>query len=205
MVRTGLVCAAAIGALLLWTPAPASAQNREGLLVGVGAGYGTTGVSSSELGNDTNREGSGAGYLRAGWALHEQLVVGGELNVWAKSANMDELDPTAQFKLNIYQVSGTVTIYPSARNGFFVKGGGGVAFMDADMTILDSTIKLDLGRGLGLLAGAGYDIPVGRRIAITPAVNYWYGRLGDLDFAGERLFSDWTHNVVDFTVGITFP
>ena len=205
MVRRGFVCAAAVGALLLSAPWSVQAQDRSGFFLGVGGGYGTTGVSSPELGPDTNREGSGAGYLRAGWALDPQLIVGGELNVWVKTATLDELEPTFDFQLNIYQVSGTLTYYPQPRGGFFVKGGAGAAFMDADMKFLGSSMKLDLGRGLGLLAGAGYDIPVGRRIAVTPAVNFWYGRLGDLDFAGERLFSDWSHNVVDFTVGITFP
>jgi len=56
---------------------------------------------------------------------------------------------------------------------------------------------------VGLLAGAGYDIRVGRNISITPAVNYWYGWAGDLAFGGE-LSTNWKHNVVDFTVGITF-
>ena len=58
--------------------------------------------------------------------------------------------------------------------------------------------------GLGLLAGAGYDLRVGRNISITPAVDVWYGQPGDLTFGSETLARNWKHNVVDFTVGITF-
>jgi hypothetical protein len=67
-----------------------------------------------------------------------------------------------------------------------------------------STVSANLGRGLGLVAGAGYDIPVGRRVSITPAVDFSYGRPGASSILGTPL-ADFRQNVIDFTIGITFP
>jgi hypothetical protein len=104
----------------------------------------------------------------------------------------------------MYHVSGTATYYPRRSGGLFVKGGAGVALLDMTVKVSGSSVKADLGRGLGLVVGGGYDIPVGR-ISVTPAVNYWYGQPGDLKILGETLATNWKQNVVDFTIGITFP
>jgi len=45
---------------------------------------------------------------------------------------------------------------------------------------------------------------VGRRISVTPAVNVWHGQIGDVKLAGTPFLRNWKHNVIDFTLGITF-
>lgn len=58
--------------------------------------------------------------------------------------------------------------------------------------------------GWGLLAGIGYDLRVGRNVSLTPCVNYFYGKPGDLVFEGEDAFPGWKQNVVSFELGLTF-
>ena len=58
--------------------------------------------------------------------------------------------------------------------------------------------------GWGVLAGIGYDLRVGRNISLTPCVNYFYGKPGDLVFEGEDTLPGWKQNVVSFELGLTF-
>ena len=88
-------------------------------------------------------------------------------------------------------------------SGFFVKGGGGFSSIDTDFRQGSRTVTVDLGTGVGLIAGAGYDFRVGKNISVTPAVNYWFGWSGDVTLDGT-LLTNWKPNVVDFTVGVTF-
>ncbi len=62
------------------------------------------------------------------------------------------------------------------------------------------TITVDLGNGLGLLVGAGYDYRVWTKASVTAGVNFWYGK----KFGGDSFASTWKPNVVDVTLGITF-
>ena len=107
--------------------------------------------------------------------------------------------------VNIYHASATLSYYPSA-SGFFVKGGAGAAILDADVKSGSASLTLDLGTGFNVIAGAGYDVPLSRRVSFTPALDYWYGTLGDVRVVGvtNPLFENWKQNVVTATVGITF-
>lgn len=80
----------------------------------------------------------------------------------------------------------------------------GAALANIDVEIDDTNVTADLGSGFGVLGGVGYDIRVSRRLSITPGVNVWYGKLGDLRALGETFATGWSHNVVDFTIGLTF-
>jgi hypothetical protein len=169
-------------------------QERRGFWIGFGAGVGSAHSTCDEC-DGGGRETAPAGYLKLGGTLSERLLFGGDFNFWSK-----EQDGVT---LNLYNAAATLTLYPAPASGFFIKGGLGVALMDTQFREGSTTITVDPGGGVGLLAGTGYDIRVGRNISITPAVNYWYGWAGDLAFGGE-LSTNWKHNVVDFTVGITF-
>jgi hypothetical protein len=106
--------------------------------------------------------------------------------------------------LNLYNVSGTLTYYPRASSGFFVKGGAGVSIIDIDGNLDGTTFTANLGKGLGVVAGAGYDFPVSRRLSLTAGVDYWYGRIGTITIFGEPFAQDWKQNVIAATIGITF-
>ena len=170
-------------------------QERQGFWLGIGGGYGSADASCDEC-DGGDRQGSGAGYVKLGWTLNDRVLLGGEFNLWTKEQDV--------VTVNFYNASGTLTFYPQGASGFFLKGGVGASFVDTEVVDGGTRITADLGSGLGLVAGVGYDLRVARIISITPAVNFLYGQPGDLVVAGETLARNWKQNVVDFTVGITF-
>lgn len=177
-------------------------QERQGFWIGVGGGYGSADASCDECGDD-GRESSGAAYIKAGWTLNPRVLLGSEFNIWSKEVR--DIEPNVDATLNIYHASATVTFYPQTSSGFFIKGGLGASFLDTEFKLRRTSIAVDFGTGFGLITGAGYDIPLGRRVSLTPAVNFWFGQLGHLEVEGETFVSDWKQNVIDITVGLTFP
>jgi hypothetical protein len=169
-------------------------QERHGFWITLGGGVGSAQISCDDCPSD--RETDVVGHVALGGTLNEHLLVGADINLWSKEQE--------GVTVNLYNALATLTIYPQASSGFFLKAGAGLSFADNDLREGSTTITLDFGNGLGLVAGAGYDVRVGRNISITPAVSYWYGRHGDVKFMGETIFGNWKHNVVDFTVGVTF-
>jgi hypothetical protein len=188
--------------ILCWLApsAPAWAQDHQGFWVGLGGGFGSAGISCDEC-EDSDREGSGVGYLRGGWGLSDQLLVGVDFRIWSKSA---DVEPGTDVTINLYNVMGSVTYYPQPATPFFVTGGLGASVIDTEIDFDSSSLSADLGTGFGVVVGAGYDIRLTDRLSLTPAVNFWYGQPGDLKVGVQPLFSDWSQNVIDFTVGITF-
>lgn len=185
--------------LCLALPSLASAQERQGFWGGLGGGWGSSDVACDDC--DGDREGSGVGYFKLGWTLNERLLVGAEFNIWSKTFAIErDVEATA----NLYNIFGTLTYYPNAASGFFVRGGAGAAIADVDFDFAGTDVTVEVGTGLGLIAGGGYDFRISPRISITPAANFWYGQLGDVTLRGEPFLNDWKHNVFDVTIGITF-
>jgi hypothetical protein len=194
-----IVIAALVVGALAW-PAMARAQTQAPgkFLISGGIGYGSADANCDGCGGD--REHGAAGYFRLGFTVAPKVVLGLEANVWAKQL---EIESDVTTTLAFYNVSGTVTFYPR-NTGLFIRGGAGVALTSMDIDVDGSTISADLGSGPGAIVGVGYDIPVSRRLSITPGVNVWYGRLGELRAVGETFATGWSQNVVDVTIGLTF-
>jgi hypothetical protein len=194
--------------MLFATPSLTIAQERKGFWIGAGVVMGSAALRCDTC--DDGRDVSGGLSIRAGWTANERLLLGGEFNGVATFGEADLFTPTgallekdAPATFFLYNVLGTVTFYPKASSGFFLKGGAGLSGVDIQIDYVTSYLTIPIGNGLGVLAGAGYDVRVGRRISVTPAVNFSSGRLGTVEgTSGERL--KWKHNVVDFTVGVTF-
>ena len=195
------VAAGALWMFVFLAVGQASAQEREGGWFGVGAGWGSADLTCDDCGSGGSRQNSGVFVVNGGYTVNPKVLVGAELNLWTKSYTDPELSGTVG--VNFYNILGTATFYP-ARNGFFLKGGAGVAFFDMDLKASGFSATVDMGKGLGLIVGGGFDIPAGR-IAITPAVNYWYANTGDLTFEGETLLGGVKHNVITVTIGVKFP
>jgi hypothetical protein len=171
-------------------------QERHGFWIGFGGGYGSASASADcdECGGD-DRESSFTGFFKLGGTLSPNVLLGVESNVWVK----DESGAT----LTLGSVTGTITVYPSATGGFFLKGGFGASFVETSAEFDAFDVSLNK-TGWGVLAGIGYDIRVGRDISLTPCINYTYGKPGDLVFEGEDILPGWKQNVVSFELGITF-
>lgn len=168
-------------------------QERQGFWIGFGLGYGSASVSCDDC-ESGGREGSFTGFLKLGGTLNERVLLGVEFNGWIKE------EDGATVTLGSF--TGTVTFYPRASSGFFLKGGVGASQVDTEFR--DGSLSATVSKsGWGVLAGMGYDLRVGRNVSITPSVNYWYGRPGDISFEGETL-GGWKQNVIDFGIGITF-
>jgi hypothetical protein len=170
-------------------------QARQGFWIGFGAGYGSAEASAScEDCDGGGREGSFTGFLKLGGTLNERVLLGAEMNGWIKEQD----DVT----LTLGSFTGTVTFYPKATSGFFLKGGVGLSFVDTEFN--DGSFSATVSKtGWGVLAGIGYDLRVGRNVSITPSVNFYYGQPGDIAFEGETI-GGWKQNVVDFSIGVTF-
>ena len=200
LVKIGVLAAA----LAVFVPATAlaQAQEREGFWFGFGLGVGSADVTCDDCDNDENdRETGASGYLKAGWTLSPRVLLGIEGSAWTKK----EEDSGTDITINMYNVSGTLTLYPSETAGFFVTGGAGLAFVNSKYEEGNTTVDSDMGNGLGLLAGIGYDFRLGRRVRLTPALDAYYGNIGDVTSGGETLATGWKQNVVALTVGLTFP
>lgn len=188
-VRAALVTLCIVGAPALWAQHP---QVRDGFWIGFGLGYGPLDPSCTGCGSLDSRS-SFTGHLRLGGTLRPDVLLGGDIVTWTKSAN------------GVDDVGGNVTaaayFYPKVRSGFFLKGGVGIAFFSTSPN--NSGAGAD-GAGVGFTIGAGYDLRVGRNISLTPVANLLYGSVGDLQVNGGTVQQGWKQTILEFGLDVTF-
>ena len=197
----------------LLSPAAATAQSRDNLWFAVGWAIGSAGGSGDQLEAGTRARGKGFS-LGLGWALTEQLLIGGEVNYWShRDARL----------IGMSTISGAVTFYPSRRSGFFLKGGVGVSdfwvenfctrgddrlagfpplarFGDEAEHRVDNCSYLSLGRAWAWLPErATTSLSVGSSRSRRASTSGMAARAN-----WRSLESGWQQNVVDVTIGITF-
>jgi hypothetical protein len=152
-----LMALGVLSAAFLSSRAPAQSSDGDGhagfhAAAGVGAG------SLSLSGNGPTTAGSAgtALMLRLGGTIGPGTVLSGELTGWSKP------------RLLATWVTAVVQWYPQRTQGFYVKGGAGVAtFAASECCAGPSTTTTDL----GFEGGTGYDIRVSRRFFLTPYVD----------------------------------
>jgi hypothetical protein len=166
--------------LLVMTAGSATAQGnpqtREGFWINFGFGYGSLGCEDCD-----DRVSGTTAHLRMGGTLSQRLLLGGEINAWAKEEG--------NVTLSVANITPVLIFYPDANGGFYLKGGLGLA-----------AVELEVGRfsgeetGVGLLLGLGYDARVGRNFALTPFFDI---AVSELDGGSLNRFS--------FGLGFTWP
>lgn len=185
----------AAAAALALTCGSAHAQTRDGFFVGLGAGFGSAKVTCDDCDLNADRETSFTGHVRLGKTITSRFAVGAELNAWLKKDDFD-------VSTHLFDVTAAVYVYPNDE-GLFVKAGAGLSRAEVKLggDLGDASVS---GTGLGLMAGIGYDVGIGRTTAVTPMVTYWYGKPGELKIEGVPLLVNVKHNVIEVGVGISF-
>jgi hypothetical protein len=154
-------------ALALGLATQAAAQDgvsrRQGFWFNVGFGYGTADFNCDNC--TTNREGGLSANLAAGGTLSSQFLLGVESDGWYKKES------------GIHTLFGNFMLvgyfYPIPTADFFLKGGIGSA------SYLFRNGNSEDDNGLGFMAGAGYDIAIGRKTSLTPTAAFNVGTMGD--------------------------
>jgi opacity protein-like surface antigen len=162
-------------ALLLLAAAPAQAQRtavHQGFWISFGFGAGT---AFGDDAFDGDSKFGGAGFLRMGGSPSQQLLIGGEMIGWGTDQDGVQIGRGALMFTALY--------YPSPRGGLYLKGSAGFAGRSAEWEIpvdgRTATVTEEEG-GIGLGAGLGYDIQLGRNFFLTPALDFVYtGTEGD--------------------------
>jgi hypothetical protein len=141
-----------------------SGSRRHGFWFNIGFGYGTADFNCDNCGA-TSRDGGASANLALGGTLSDRLLLGVESDGWYRKES------------GVHTLFGNFTIagyfYPSATGDFFLKGGvGSASYLTRNGSSEDDS-------GLGFMAGAGYDLALGRKASLTPTVAVNFGAMGD--------------------------
>jgi hypothetical protein len=190
---TLLIAALTLGVRQLATAqAPPAPSARHGFWGAFGLGYGNNGLTCSG-GCSFTSPAKGGGLtvaLKLGGTPSPRVRLGGEVNLWTK----DQSGVTE----SVGNVSAAVYFYPSARSGFFLKGGVGVGSFQLSQG--SSTNSAD---GIGFLTGLGYDIRVGSKVSLSPIANFYFGHDGDYRDASGTI-PGIKHAIVDFGLSVQY-
>jgi len=179
----------AVALLALLGAAAARAQHpqtRKGFWIGFGFGYGSLGLSCDGC-SSIDRESGVSGFLKMGGTVSDKLLLGGESNGWTKK--MAGRNTTAG------NVSFTAYYYPTPASGLFLRGGLG--FADYQVEGEDGSV------GFGFTLGVGYDIRVGTNFSLTPAANFNWGSVGDVQTVGGTVLGV-KENIFQVGLGFTW-
>lgn len=157
-----------LGASPLLAQNESEAGERRGRWVSFGFGAGHGGIDCSHCGhllsNDPWDGGTGVtGFASIGGTITPALLVGGELNVWAKAQRQDGRQRDATLML----VGPVVRYFPVPGVGLHVSAAGGYG-----ASILAGGPGLIESGGLGIRGGVAWDFRLGRRIALAPFASY---------------------------------
>jgi len=186
---------AALGLLLIVTMPALSAQHpqtREGFWIGLGGGWGDAVLSCSPNCNFTQaaKGGAATAWLKLGGTLRRDVLLGVELNAWVKSVSGSTE--------SVGNASAAVYYYLMPDGGLFLKGGVGYA------TFRPTSGSTTSGSGFGAIAGAGYDVRIGRNTSLTLVANFLFGDDGHVTGGGLTVPQAVKHSVIELGVGITF-
>lgn len=162
---------------------------RRGFWISFGPGYGSATYSCTGCAT-TGGRGAPTGFLRMGGTPSPQVLLGGEVDWWAKSQG----GGTATMGNVVF----TASYYPKPLGGFFLRAGAGYSNFTQTGNGPSAT-----GNGFAVLAGVGYDILVGRTISLTPIGTLSYGYVGDITQNNVITASAWRQVVVDVGLGLT--
>ena len=126
--------------------------------------------------------------LRGGFALNPHLRLGADFNSWIR--------PEGGFTETASSIMPNLQLYPFRNSGLHVRGGGGYAWSSVyDHNYCCSSITYG---GFGTNLGVGWDIPVSRKVALTPTAD-WYQYWIDNNVVGG-----YTERILSFGLAVSF-
>jgi hypothetical protein len=153
--------------------APPAPPSRGGWL-GAGLGYGAFRTDCSNCARDDLYSSGVSLMANGGVTVNDRVDAGGEIH-WASTA----------FNAGEYRASfllGIVQFRPWRTHGFYIKGGLGLAFIRARITV-DEQTTTSRPKGLGVHYGAGWIFGRKNRVSFAPFGGHYVASLGDLSTA----------------------
>lgn len=187
------VCSALFWSSVLLTsgarPLAAQAESpHEGPWYGVSVGAGWDRMSCGICAGE--RRGGLAATVRAGGTLNPGLLLGGEAGGWSNnSGGVDEF--LASFGAVLHW-------FPDPAGPLQLKGGFG--YLSYRASDIENTLSTT---SFGPLVGIGYDLRVGRSLAVTPSASWMFTPFGDLTFNDTRVRGDARSSFIQIGVGLT--
>jgi hypothetical protein len=179
-----------------WAAGVASADPyphaRTGFFIGFGLGWGNAGASLAS-GVDVDRENSGSGNFRLGWAANQSVTLGLESSSWLKTYDLGGTQST-DLKLTTTVTTFAVTVFPQ-NVGVYLRGGIGVAAASAEVSSGAASVE-DTEYGLGLLAAVGYEWRLTGKFALGPQLQWTLLNIDDaitesIDFFSATAQATW--------------
>ena len=160
-------------------------NRRQGLWGAIGVGGGAESFNSYDgLGWSNDRWG-GLVFAKAGFTVNQNLTIGGEGQLWVTEYS--------NYRRTLGSLMIIGQLYPAAKQGFFLKGGGGWTRDQLRLYYTPTTPAPSYRSGWGWVAGMGYDFRIAPSVSITPS----------LDFVGQR-FHAHDERLINFGMAITF-
>ena len=130
--------------------------------------------------------------IRLGGTPNSNVRLGGEIFAWGNE--VPETDEQLGGMESFSTIMGTIQFYPAPSQGLYLKGGGGIAMSSFDEDFGPTTTET----GFGWTIGAGYEIPVSRKVAIAPTIDFYQGSFG------QRNEPTLYERVLNIGVSVTF-
>lgn len=201
--RLSPLVTAVIGAIVAWAPSVAAQQEpqapkglevvpdagiRRGGWGNFGLGVGSETFSTSGMTVDPGWLARPTLDLRGGGTMSPHFRLGGELVTWFNS------EGTVSQTLGGLALIGQ--IYPSPTMGFFLKGGGGYAWNGFSDNYYYYGYSISYDSGFMWTAGAGWEIPLNKKLNLVPTVDY------NEFYFGGRSMQDYTEKLWNYSLAI---
>lgn len=158
-----------------------SRSRRRGFWLSAGLGYGGESFDAKDGLGWSDSRGGGVASIKLGGTVSPSVLLGAELSGWNRRGYQQD-----NFDRSLGNIMGIIQWYPASRSDFWLKGGLGYAYArDREYLSGGSSIYWERD-GTALSIGLGYDAQVGRKVSITPMLDFTAQRFRDVD---ERIFS----------------
>lgn len=191
-------------------PQLASAQERKGMWFAAGVGYNSVAFDCANCDEPVTDL---APYIKVGWTLHPQILIGLEISVWSHDLTIGTDPQETSTPTGFINRSLTLTVYPKNSLNLFMKGGVGYQTSSVPCPTFACLRENDNAPYLGaegvsagtLHATVGYDIRLGPRIALTPSLDYTSVATADWSSSRYGQVNRSRQNAIAARIGITLP